>query len=770
MPSIIPGYNYDIFISYRQKDNKHDGWVTKFVENLRGELESTFKEEINVYFDINPHDGLLETHDVGESLKEKLKCLVFIPVISRTYCDPKSFAWEHEFKAFVEQASKDQFGLKVRLPNGNITSRVLPVCIHDLDPEDVKQCESVLGGVLRGIEFIYKEPGVNRPLKSNDDEKTNLNKTKYINQINKVANAIKEIISGLKTELVKPGKEKIQRVEPLEEVKTKEIKGIHEKPTRTSKRMLLSGVTILATLIIATVFAYPKIFNKNTLNKLRSSDERISVAVMPFQNLTNDTIWNVWQNGIQENLVTYLSNFSDELSVRQTESINTVIQSKNLTNYASLTPSNAKIISQKLDANVFISGSIQQAGTKLRVNARLIDTKTEEVLKSFEVDGLYKEETIFDITDSLRKRVTEFLIISKLAKEIRREYRYLVSTTFPEAYRYYIYGQEAFSKLDFPAAVKFLSRAVAIDSNFSAAINQLAFAYGNQFLFDSAKKWSLRSYRKRDQMPTQLKIRTNWTYSKFFETPYEGIKYLRQILEIDDQSAGTYANLGWVYNELLQYDKAIPEFEKSLELYKKWDSKPFLVWNYTSLGIAYHKTNQLGKEKRLYKQAEKDFPADPDLISRQAILSLAEGDTVVANRYIGKYISVSKENSSSEAIIISDLGNLYSDAGLLDRAEEYYRQALSLEADNPLVLNRLAWFLIDKDRNINEGIELVDKALEINPDEFYFADTKGWGLYKLGRYNEALELLEKNWESRPIYDHGIYLNLEAARKAVTNLK
>jgi hypothetical protein len=94
MPGIIEGYNYDIFISYRQKDNKHDGWVTEFVNNLKGELESTFKEEISVYFDINPHDGLLETHDVDVSLKEKLKCLIFIPIISRTYCDPKSFSWE----------------------------------------------------------------------------------------------------------------------------------------------------------------------------------------------------------------------------------------------------------------------------------------------------------------------------------------------------------------------------------------------------------------------------------------------------------------------------------------------------------------------------------------------------------------------------------------------------------------------------------------------------------------------------------------------------
>jgi len=64
MPGIIEGYSYDIFISYRQKDNKHDGWVTEFVNNLKGELEATFKEDISIYFDENPHDGLLETHSV----------------------------------------------------------------------------------------------------------------------------------------------------------------------------------------------------------------------------------------------------------------------------------------------------------------------------------------------------------------------------------------------------------------------------------------------------------------------------------------------------------------------------------------------------------------------------------------------------------------------------------------------------------------------------------------------------------------------------------
>jgi Tol biopolymer transport system component len=197
MASVIRGYEYDIFVSYRQKDNRHDGWVTEFVNQLKDELESTFKEEIGVYFDINPHDGLLETHDVDESLKDKLKCLVFIPIISRTYCDPKSFAWEHEFKAFVQSASIDQVGLKIKLPNGNVASRVLPIKIYDLDTTDIKLCESVLGGILRGLDFVFSSPGVNRPLKPSDDPAKNIHKTYYPDQVNKVANTIKEIISCL---------------------------------------------------------------------------------------------------------------------------------------------------------------------------------------------------------------------------------------------------------------------------------------------------------------------------------------------------------------------------------------------------------------------------------------------------------------------------------------------------------------------------------------------------------------------------------------------
>jgi hypothetical protein len=198
MASLIPGFEYDIFISYRQKDNKGDRWVSEFVDNLKTELESTFKEEISVYFDINPEDGLLETHDVDASLREKLKCLVFIPIMSHTYCDPKSFAWKNEFEAFIEQASKDQYGLKILLNNGNVASRILPIRIHDLSADDIRTVERTMGAI-RSIDFIYRSKGVNRPLRTFDDEIIKAtNQSLYRDQINKMANAIYEILSNLK--------------------------------------------------------------------------------------------------------------------------------------------------------------------------------------------------------------------------------------------------------------------------------------------------------------------------------------------------------------------------------------------------------------------------------------------------------------------------------------------------------------------------------------------------------------------------------------------
>jgi tetratricopeptide (TPR) repeat protein len=256
----------------------------------------------------------------------------------------------------------------------------------------------------------------------------------------------------------------------------------------------------------------------------------------------------------------------------------------------------------------------------------------------------------------------------------------------------------------------------------------------------------------------------------------EAIKYLRQLQEIDDQDPTFYFDLGNCYSELNLYDKAIPEFEKGLDLFKKWGSKPFWYGHYTQLGYAYHKTGQYDKEKKLYKRAVQDYPDSPNLYTAQAILSFTLSDTVAAKRHIDKYISLAEGSSSSEADIKTTLAYIYSEAGNLDKAETYYRQALALEPEKLDRLYNLSLFLIDKERNINEGMELADKLIKISPDTLAFKsnlmDVKGWRLYKYGKYKEALVVLKKadSIEFPYYYSPDLHLHLLEVKKAIARQK
>jgi TolB-like protein/cytochrome c-type biogenesis protein CcmH/NrfG len=442
MSCIIEGFNYDIFISYRQKDNKGDRWVSEFVEALKTELESTFKEEISVYFDINPHDGLLETHDVDASLKDKLKCLVFIPIISRTYCDPKSFAWEHEFKAFVELASQDQYGLKIKLPNGNVASRVLPVRIHDLDNADIKECESVLGGVLRGIEFIYKEPGVNKPLTSDYDEKKNLNNTKYKIQINKVANAIKELISAI-----------VQYGQKPEEVPKEGFKPFSVPQKNTKPKTIVASVIILA-LIVLGYFLIP------TLIKPKEQLEK-SIAVLPFINDSPNDSNQYFINGFMEDVLNHLQTIKDLHPISRTSA----------EKYRKTTKSIPEI-AKELSVNYIIEGDMQRYGNSIRISVNLFKVLKKEI----KLWGKTYEKKINDATDifSLQSQIAQS-IATELEAVITPQEKLLIEKTQTSnlsAYENCILGLNyvgKFTKEDFDIALNYFEKAIEIDPDYADA-------------------------------------------------------------------------------------------------------------------------------------------------------------------------------------------------------------------------------------------------------------------------------------------------------------
>jgi hypothetical protein len=100
--------------------------------------------------------------------------------------------------------------------------------------------------------------------------------------------------------------------------------GSVEAPRR---RLRWSDGVIAVLLVVVAILVYPKIFGNQDSRLRRKMPDQISVAVMPFKNMTGDTIFNLWQEGIQNLLITSLSN-SEELSVRQFETMTNLLNGK----------------------------------------------------------------------------------------------------------------------------------------------------------------------------------------------------------------------------------------------------------------------------------------------------------------------------------------------------------------------------------------------------------------------------------------------------------
>jgi tetratricopeptide (TPR) repeat protein len=96
-------------------------------------------------------------------------------------------------------------------------------------------------------------------------------------------------------------------------------------------------------------------------------------------------------------------------------------------------------------------------------------------------------------------------------------------------------------------------------------------------------------------------------------------------------------------------------------------------------------------------------------------------------------------------------------AGNWDAAEADFRTALELQPDQPLVLNYLGYSLVEKDRNLDEALDMIERAVAGQPDDGYITDSLGWVLYRLGRYEEAVPHMLRAVELTPddpvINDH-----------------
>jgi tetratricopeptide (TPR) repeat protein len=108
-------------------------------------------------------------------------------------------------------------------------------------------------------------------------------------------------------------------------------------------------------------------------------------------------------------------------------------------------------------------------------------------------------------------------------------------------------------------------------------------------------------------------------------------------------------------------------------------------------------------------------------------------------------------------VLFYDRGVALERSGQWQRAETDLSHALELKPDQPLVLNYLGYSWIDRGLNLDRGLKMIQKAVELRPEDGYIVDSLGWAYYRLGDYEKAAEYLEKATELVPedptINDH-----------------
>jgi tetratricopeptide (TPR) repeat protein len=88
-------------------------------------------------------------------------------------------------------------------------------------------------------------------------------------------------------------------------------------------------------------------------------------------------------------------------------------------------------------------------------------------------------------------------------------------------------------------------------------------------------------------------------------------------------------------------------------------------------------------------------------------------------------------------------GTILEDLGKHEEAIEIMESLIKVDPDHAQALNFIAYNLAERGKDLTRALSLVDKALADYPEDGYFLDTKGWTLYRLGRYSEAAKILSR---------------------------
>lgn len=150
------------------------------------------------------------------------------------------------------------------------------------------------------------------------------------------------------------------------------------------------------------------------------------------------------------------------------------------------------------------------------------------------------------------------------------------------------------------------------------------------------------------------------------------------------------------------------------------------------------------------EQLSQDFPTLPVVHSSLGDLFRQQEQYEPAVTAYDLALDFTEEGSPRQWFLLYARGISHERLGDWDLAEADFRKALELNPEQPQVLNYLGYSLVEKQENLDEALNMIERAVASRPDSGYIVDSLGWVLFRLGRYDEAVSHMETAVELMPV--------------------
>src|SRR6266850_2748264 len=373
------------------------------------------------------------------------------------------------------------------------------------------------------------------------------------------------------------------------------------------------ALLVLAAIVAAFIF----VLRKPTRALLGVAEK--SIAVLPFENLSEDKANAYFAEGIQDEILTRLSKIADLKVISRTSTQQ--YQSK---------PGNLSEIARQLGVAHILEGSVQKSGETVRVNVQLIKAANDSHLWADTFDR--KLTDIFAVESEVAKAIAEQL----RAKITGQEEQVIVAkpTDNPEAYDAYLRGlaynvQTTYTPDNALGAQKYLREAVRLDPKFALSWALLSIADARGYITQALQPTVALRDETRQAAETALALQPNlgeallaagnyyYACLKDYDT---AVRYFEQARQFLPNSSQIPALLASVARRRGQWDRSESYFNQTERLDPR---NVNLLGQHAQL---YIELRRFPEALRKFDQVLAIMPGDVDTLAAKAAIAQAEGD------------------------------------------------------------------------------------------------------------------------------------------------